>query len=172
MHPLSRRPSSGSDHRRRRAALTGTVLGAAALLALALPALRTPAAVGPRPLEVTAPSEGAAPTPSATVASVAVAVIRDGVARPLPIGPAAAAAGTVQIRVLDAAGTTVADLAPTAGGADRVAGLPDGAYRLLVTHESDVVEPSPGIAIGAASAQITEPVQLVAGDTLVVSIRR
>lgn len=126
------------------------------------------AAVGTEPVE-TMPSVGVLTAPSALSGRIDIAVEHGGTAsNPLPtltqdlFGP-------VRVEVLGADNATVATASVAVGEVGRIEGLPAGRYRLVLSTETPMTEPAPGVAIGAANSQLTSEVELAEGDVLLVA---
>jgi len=130
------------------------------------------------PADPTVPANAAVPdhaTPAdpSGPASIAVSVEGGGTGEATPALGALAAAfeGPVEIRVIDEASATVATAIVNPGDVARIVNLPTGTYRLLLSQTTGVTEPSPGVAISAARVQRTDPVELIAGDVLLISLQ-
>lgn len=92
----------------------------------------------------------------------------DGTSAPVghPTGPLL---GPLSVTVQGADGATVATAEVPVGQVGRIEGLAAGTYRLVLSTESPITEPSEGVAIGAASTQLTDPISIVDGDVLLVA---
>lgn len=132
--------------------------------------ITTPASAGSM-----VPPELATPAELPDGSSIDIAVLRSGEA-----GTSTSAVGTpieilggpVAVRVIDAAFATVASTVVSPGDVARIADLPAGEYRLILSQTTGVSEPTPGIGISAAAARLTDPVQVTAGDVLLVSLQQ
>ena len=121
-----------------------------------------------------------APTPEPSVAamaqqsgegSIAISVVHGGDTVPAVEAIDGQILGPVEVKVLDGTGNTIASTTVGLGEVGRIEGLPAGSYRLVLTQESPVTEPSPGVGIGASSAQMTGSITIGVGDTLLISVQ-
>ena len=78
--------------------------------------------------------------------------------------------GPLRVDVLDAGNTKVASTEVVVDQVARVPGLPAGVYRLVLSQQSQPSEPSPGVGISAANAQVTDPIELTEGDILLIAL--
>ncbi len=118
------------------------------------------------------PTSPASPVGTNSPSSVAISVQHGTGTSSSAIGaPIDALGGPVEVRVIDGSFITVATALVNPGDQARIANLPAGTYRLILAQTTGVSEPTPGVAISAASSQLTDPVQVVAGDVLLVSLQ-
>ena len=117
-------------------------------------------------------SGAAGPTEASSPASIEISLLHGGeraqaVAVDPVLGPLL---GPLRVDVLGAGNTKVASTEVVVDQVARVPGLPAGVYRLVLSQQSQPSEPSPGVGISAANAQITDPIELAEGDILLIAL--
>lgn len=117
-------------------------------------------------------SGAAGPTEASSPASIEISLLHGGeraqaVAVDPVLGPLL---GPLRVDVLGAGNTKVASTEVVVDQVARVPGLPAGVYRLVLSQQSQTSEPSPGVGISAANAQITDPIELAEGDILLIAL--
>lgn len=121
--------------------------------------------------------ESSAPTASVTLSapaamvdgSIEISLVHGGTALPAVEPISGPLFGPLHVQVLGADGASVATVDVPVDQAGRIEGLAAGSYRLILTQQTPVTEPSAGVAISAASAQATGTIALEDGDVLLIA---
>jgi hypothetical protein len=118
----------------------------------------------------------AVPAPAAAAATtvqppgrIEIAVLHADTTASSVAQPGSLLLGPLSVTVLDGAGAVVTTTTVQPGEVGRLERLAPGPYRLVLSSETPVTEPTPGVAIGAASSELSTTIELIDGDVLLVA---
>jgi hypothetical protein len=130
------------------------------------PAVAGPTAIGATAAAATGATSSTAASPPGRIE---ISVVRADTTTVGVDAPSSVVLGPLSVSVLDGSGAVTATTTVELGQVGRLEGLAAGTYRLVLSSETPVTEPSPDVGISAASSEITGAIELTDGDVLLVA---
>lgn len=112
------------------------------------------------------------PTSAAVEGTIQISLVHGGASSPAIDSIPGMLLGPLKVDVLDATGASIASVEVPVDQVGRIEGLVAGSYRLVLSQQTPVSTPSPGVAISAASSQITQSIVVADGDVLLIAAQR